>query len=55
MIKLSFFFSLFPLSNLVMFFEHILILLWVEVVVVRVILLKCVYILDLLIILIRYM
>lgn len=38
-----------------MFFEHILILLWVEVVVVRVILLKCVYILDLLIILIRYM
>lgn len=38
-----------------MFFEHILILLWVEVVVVRVILLKCMYILDLLIILIRYM
>ena len=38
-----------------MFFGHILILLWVEVVVVRVILLKCMYILDLLIILIRYM
>lgn len=50
-------FSFFSLCNLVVGFFPLMHpdLLWVEVVVVRVILLKCVYILDLLIAVIRYM